>query len=390
MNYNSYICRFMNEHEDWEERLAADYGLKIKKYDPFAIFNYSMESDFSNDIVQEARGIIINYKTLDVACWPFRKFGNYNEAYADEIDWSTARVQEKVDGSIIKYWYDDANREWTFATNGMIYASDALASDVMQYSFLDIIRFTDEYITLAEIEQELNKDYTYIFELVSPLTQIVIQYPEARLYHIGTRNRVTGEELDVDLGIDKPAQFPLKSLDDCIKACAELNKGRERVEDVVQEGFVVVDGNWNRVKIKSPEYLFYHHLSTEVKLSKERIITMILDGNIDMADMCEKFPDYAPMIKYYEYKITELQYQADQFAIIVRRLYEEYQHDRKIVAGIIKNHRLSKIGFMALDQPLKSGKEIMQARTIGFYCKMIPDYVRENFTELLAVGGENV
>ena len=41
MNYNSYICRFMNEHEDWEERLAADYGLKIKKYDPFAIFNYS-------------------------------------------------------------------------------------------------------------------------------------------------------------------------------------------------------------------------------------------------------------------------------------------------------------------------------------------------------------
>ena len=117
---------------------------------------------------------------------------------------------------------------------------------------------------------------------------------------------------------------------------------------------------------------------------------MILDGNIDMADMCEKFPDYAPMIKYYEYKITELEYQADQFAIIVRRLYEEYQHDRKIVAGIIKNHRLSKIGFMALDQPLKSGKEIMQARTIGFYCKMIPDYVRENFTELLAVGGENV
>jgi len=30
--------------------------------------------------------------------------------YADTIDWSAARVQEKVDGSLIKVWY--YNGEW--------------------------------------------------------------------------------------------------------------------------------------------------------------------------------------------------------------------------------------------------------------------------------------
>lgn len=81
-------------------------GIGIKEESPYAIFNYAIGCDFSNPIVQEARGIIIDLENLDVVCWPFRKFGNYNESYADKIDWSTARVQEKIDGSIIKLWWD--------------------------------------------------------------------------------------------------------------------------------------------------------------------------------------------------------------------------------------------------------------------------------------------
>ena len=111
MNTNSYLCRFLAAHPgDWEERLKRDYDLRIKRDGEYAVFNYEINADFYDPIVQEARGIILDTERYEVVCWPFRKFGNYSEGYADRIDWSSARVLEKIDGSIIKLWYDKIGR----------------------------------------------------------------------------------------------------------------------------------------------------------------------------------------------------------------------------------------------------------------------------------------
>ena len=89
MNANSVICKYIFDHpNDWYESLHKDYGIRIKKEDSLAIFSYNVECDFKNPIVQEARGIIIDYEKIEVVCWPFRKFGNYTESYADKIDWN--------------------------------------------------------------------------------------------------------------------------------------------------------------------------------------------------------------------------------------------------------------------------------------------------------------
>ena len=105
MNKNSFLARYISTHENWRTELSEyPYFLRIAEEGRFAIFNYDMTQsasidgerrmcDFSLPEVQEARGIIIDTKTLEVVCWPFRKFGNYGEYYADSIDWSTARVQ---------------------------------------------------------------------------------------------------------------------------------------------------------------------------------------------------------------------------------------------------------------------------------------------------------
>ena len=104
MNRNSKLCCFISKYENWRDILKDKYKITIKEEYPFAIFNYGIDCDFSNPIVQESRGIILDLDNLEVVCWPFRKFGNYNESYADKIDWNTARVQDKIDGSIIKLW----------------------------------------------------------------------------------------------------------------------------------------------------------------------------------------------------------------------------------------------------------------------------------------------
>ena len=382
MNHNSKLCCFINKNENWRELLQNEYKINVKEEYPFAIFNYGIDSDFSDLIVQEARGIIIDLENLEVVCWPFRKFGNYNENYADNIDWNTARVQDKIDGSIIKLWWNRTTGKWQLSTNRTINAGTALANQMTQETFLDVIRKADNYNEIALKLPIFNKDYTFIFELVSPETQVVVKYPKPYLYHIGTRNNISGMEEDSDIGIEKPKEYLLRTLDDCLIAANELNKANDgQVHGVKKEGFVVVDENWNRIKIKSPDYLMLHRMSANANFSKERIVGMIRDGTVSVRDICNVFPNYAHYFKFYDFKISELEYQAKVFCDLVDRIYEEYSHERKAVANIIKKHRLAGLGFNHLDSG-KSGYELLGEMPLSQYCKYIPDYQPERLSEL--------
>lgn len=370
------------EHENWRDILKDKYKITVKEEYPFAIFNYGIDCDFSNPIVQESRGIIIDLDNIEVVCWPFRKFGNYNESYADKIDWNTARVQDKIDGSIIKLWWNRMTGKWQFSTNGTINAGTALANQMTQETFLDVIRKADNYNEIILRLPIFNKDYTFIFELVSPETQVVVKYPKQHLYHIGTRCNISGQEMDSDIGIEKPKEYQLKSLDDCVNAAGELNKSDDgQVRGVKKEGFVVVDGNWSRIKVKSPDYLMLHRMSSNANFSKERIIGMIRDRTVSVQDICEDFPNFAHYFKFYDFKIAELEYQVKVFCDLTDRIYEEYSHERKTVANIIKKHRLAGLGFKHLDNG-KSGCELLKEMPLSQYCKYIPDYQPEKLSEL--------
>lgn len=382
MNKNSKLCCFISEHEDWRDILKDEYKIVIKEEYPLAIFNYGIDCDFADPIVQEARGIIIDLETLNVVCWPFRKFGNYNESYADKIDWNTARVQDKIDGSIIKMWWNRTTGRWQFSTNGTINAETALANQMTQETFLDVIKKADNYNEIVLRLADLSKDHTFIFELVSPETQVVVKYPVSHLYHIGTRNNISGIEIDSDIGIEKPKEYFLKSLDDCLSAAYDLNKSDDGlIHDVKKEGFVVVDDNWNRIKIKSPDYLMLHRMSSNSNFSKERIVGMIRDGVVNIPSICDDFPNYAHYFKFYDFKISELEYQAKVFCDLTDRIYEEYSHERKAVANIIKKHRLAGLGFKHLDSG-KSGCELLEEMPLSQYCKYIPDYKPERLSLL--------
>ena len=68
MTANSYICTFIKDHSlAWRE-LLEEKQIKVKEQNSRAIFNYKVMADFSDPIVQEARGIVIDTKTLDVVC----------------------------------------------------------------------------------------------------------------------------------------------------------------------------------------------------------------------------------------------------------------------------------------------------------------------------------
>ena len=363
MNKHSKICALIRQNPDTWEQIMQEKKIRVKKDNnsDLAIFNYEIDADFFDPIVQEARGIIIHLDTLDVACFPFRKFGNSHEGYADDIDWNTARVQEKVDGSIIKLWRDKQINQWVWATNGCIYAGDAKTPSGLSYA--NLICRTKEYKWLSFHFDVIDRlDATYIFELVSPDNQVVLNYPEPKLYFLGARDNITGEEFiynEFDGHIDKPKEYPLHSLEDCIEAAKKLN-AQSKDGFPIAEGFVVVDKEWHRIKIKSPEYLIWHHQINNGILKGDGVYKLMRSDDFNEDVFKENVSEYT-FRQYISYKkkIADVIFGIRTTIELAKQL-EKKGSSRKEIAIAIKDLPYKAYGFKALDYPDSSKEEIIQ------------------------------
>src|ERR1700753_3130163 len=88
------------------ESLLAKYAIKSKPhglYPALLMMKYDqIASNFAEPMVREARGIIFAREdNWRVVARPFDKFFNHGDPMAAVIDWPSARVQEKLDGSLM-------------------------------------------------------------------------------------------------------------------------------------------------------------------------------------------------------------------------------------------------------------------------------------------------
>jgi hypothetical protein len=296
--------------------------------------------------VREARGLILDQSNdWNVVAYPFKRFFNDGEGPADPIDWSTARVQEKVDGTlIIMYYYAD---KWRIATKG---SPDASGS-VGDHNWIEggkSVPMTFERLFWHSIEYwleglsktgQFNEDHTYMWELTSPWNRVVCDYTVlgpmgemvdgngtilflddledktgyagdgSRVTLIGVRNNRTLQEISVDEYRDDVhyvvREFPLGTLSEVVSAAAALNPIR-------QEGFVVVDGNFNRIKIKSPSYVAIHHLRDGSP--QRRLMDLIKAGEENEVlaySLLDEFPAEKKMFEDFRTKIEWLSLQTE-------------------------------------------------------------------------------
>jgi hypothetical protein len=318
---NTEIGYFCKTREDWLETLSAPpFCLNIKRDGKYVMFSYNqIESDFNHKIVREARGIIFeNGKWENPVCWAFDKFGNYGESYVPEIDWDTALVTEKIDGSLIKVWWDG---DWKISTNGTIDAFKAELGDIHMPNFGEyFMKVINKYYGFFEnFVESLNVDLTYMFELVGPYNRVVIPYEKSDVYFLGARNKYTGEEYyfcnDLLVGalglgcFKRPKRYPLYSLNACIKAAEEFSWD--------QEGFVVVDATGNRVKVKSPAYVLAHFMRNNNVITRKHLINIVLINEVEEF-LCYA-SDYKDELLSCERHIKALLTLGNTFAAICRK-----------------------------------------------------------------------
>ena len=291
------VIDFIKNNPNWREILSnSPYNITIDDDGDFIMLKYSQyDSDFNIKLVRECRGLIID-KEFNAVCVPFNKFANYGESYADEINWETAKVEEKIDGSLIKIW--NYNGDWIISTNGTIFAEKAhIGSKYDNESNSLFNNFRELFFTACDktgLEFEsLNPDYTYMFEVCSPFTRIVVLYTEIKLYHIGTRDNKTYKELEADIGIEKPKTYTCDNLSDLINMASRLK--------YCEEGYVVKDSSFNRIKVKSPSYVAVHHLISD--FSDKKLLELIRKNETD--EFLVYFPEYMHYVNELSYKLNE-------------------------------------------------------------------------------------
>lgn len=280
---------FIKSHKHWKELLMAPpYSLKITEDVHYYMLRYNqIESDFSQRICNECRGLIIDKATLEPVALSFFKFYNYGQPEASPIDWSTAQVQEKVDGSKILMFWNQYNKEWQICTSGMLNAYDT-SSGIK--TFGSLFEEAIQNVTGKDIYHfslYLDTDKIYTFELVSPYNKVVVPYTETKCYLIGQRDKNSFlEEIPHinNLSFPKPAKYSHSSLSECIVATEQM--------DYTEEGYVVVDAHWNRIKIKGASYLQAHYLSNNNSINNKRIYDIIAQG--EEGEFLSYFPEYRP------------------------------------------------------------------------------------------------
>jgi hypothetical protein len=282
------------------EKTVAKFQLKTRNYSSKILLKYDQlvsPTMMANEEVQDSRGLILEKGTWKVMSLAFRKFFNAEEGNAAKIDWNTAHVLEKLDGTMIQVYWDWNSNKWFAATTGMA-EGEGEVNNKNGTTFNDLFWDTvNNKYTFNECL--LDKDHVYVFELTTPYNIVVKPHGESAATILTVRNRETlvelsGRDLEmtaISLGLPLVKKFDLNAKD--VGALLRTFEGMPWSE----EGYVVLDANFNRIKIKNPAYLAVHHLKG--KTAEHNILTIVKTNEI------EEFASTFPERKEELYKLKE-------------------------------------------------------------------------------------
>lgn len=333
------------------DALTKNFAILVKrhsKYTNLVLLKYSqIDSPMGNPVVQRCRGIILDEaNNWNVVSYPYNKFFNYGEGHAAEIDWDNARVYEKLDGSLMTLYYYDGH--WEVASSGVPDASGQMMGSETTFAQLFWQVWKEKGYNLPN-----DTNNCYMFELLTPFNRIVVRHKTNRIVLHGARRLSDFRELNpiVEAHVNRwecVQTFPLKSWTDIEAASKEL-------DPMQAEGFVVCDTNYNRVKVKSPQYVAIAHVRDG--LSTRRLLEVIRSN--ESSEFLLYYPELASM--YYDIKVKY-----ERFLGQVEGFYDAIKDidDRKTFASFATKTKFSGLLFGRKFGKIESFKQGIAEMTI--------------------------
>lgn len=293
--------------------LEEEHGVKAHPANKGFCRKFSLNYDQikvkpGDPLAEQCRGMVIRYKNgrqhmiddshvwkdsapaeFEVLAWPMNRFYNSAEHTAAKIDWNTAKVLEKLDGTMIVLYAEDDM--WCVATRSVSNADLPMNSDGVVNANRTFTTLFKEGVqntlgmSFDEWTKKLDRSNTYVFELTSPYNRIVVKYDETRFTLLALRDIRSGLELDPIVFCDflkqqkievppLPKTFDLSSIEG---AAAYVDQ-----QDPAQmEGVVIVDEYFNRVKVKNAKWVLSSKMHDAISTSRRSVLEAILTQKID-------------------------------------------------------------------------------------------------------------
>lgn len=359
---NNLVQSLMNERADWLQHLETELKIDAVRDGDLVSLKYNqIESPMHEPIVQQCRGMVVDVGSRHVIAWPYNKFWNHGEALAAPVDWSTARVQEKLDGSLmILHWHHG----WRVASSGHPTAGGSFGND--ERTFRDAFWHTWDALGHRLPPDEM-RDTTFMFELCDQPNRIVVMHERPRIVLHGARRLTDGREAAYGWLCYAAEQMRCEVVR-CLPytSFAAVDAAVNALDPLQCEGFVVVDDQFNRVKVKSPRYVALHHLKGNA--TPRRAIELWQTG--DAEELLAHFPEFRPVIEPIHEKL-------DEFA---RRAVFEHEQamqcttDRKGYAALAVQRPFSAVMFRMLTNQRASvdeAKAIMRGMSLAALERML-------------------
>jgi len=257
----NFIFNKPNYDDFLEEVENGSITLRESANKKFHIFNYKPETQFKrnwNDTTLQARGIVFDACTKQVAARSFAKFFNVNETdstnfgniYNKSIDGFEAA--NKLDGSMGIIFWDCYAKKLNVSTRGSfesgqaIWATNFINSDgVSNNTRKRLIDFCSKY------------EKTPVVEIIYPDNKIIVDYgKEEDLKLIQVVDNNTGETAKYSDVVEYAKYFDLNCVD--VYDFSDLNEVMKERDDIISfenEGWVVRLNDGMLVKFKGLDYI---------------------------------------------------------------------------------------------------------------------------------------
>jgi len=290
--------------------LYRDHGVKCRVASER---NYKMSLNYdqleavdSDELSQECRGLVLRTKDglpiptdsvvgeTVILALPFKRFFNCGMGAAANVNLEAADtvLENKYDGTCCIVYFDDLHGAWHVATRAVCEADlplngwDLTFRDLFEQVLCSMMLWRGDYTSGFERwTDRLDRPITYVFELCAGANQVVVQHKSDYIVLLGLRETATGHEYWPAAG--SAAVLDVKGVESyrlgSVEEITEFVQGRDpRAFEGIVACQEISPGVFNRVKIKSAQYMAYSRLKDAVA-SPRNVMTLILGEKLDDA-----------------------------------------------------------------------------------------------------------
>ena len=290
---------------------SQQFGLKIKEDEdmPNLFLIHTTElTNLSLPFINECNGIIMDKNTFNIICYTFNKC---LKSISNDIDIDNIFYEPLYEGTLIRLYFNE-NR-WILSTKKCLDASKSKWISTKNFSEL-----FNECVGNIKLDS-LNTSYCYSFVISHPENNIISNCLVPTVYHISTRDMITFNEIEVNIGIPNSKKNPVTKGDfDTLLNYFTNN------HELSNEGCIFIDTKYNRYKIKNVFFQYIRTIWGNTNNRYFRYLELRKDINL-LQEYIKYFPNDKTLFLDYERKISNL-------AHSILKTYI----DRHIIKGTVK------------------------------------------------------